>query len=131
MEEGLFRRIVDEFAEIKTTQRVGHVIFCYMGSFSSTPAFSEDRVRSEIRPVLVIQTNAYLLTPEDGSPHGNRVPRRNLRQLPRHHPAVYRNVMGLDIGPVLRNVDYLLADIRNILSRFARFRMSGPWGGPA
>ena len=109
--EGLFRRIVDEFAEIKRRHNVrGHVVFCYMGELFVDPDIFwkiEYVLKSGLE--LVIQTNAYLLTPEKTdrlietgyqgeiyvSCHGIT-------------PEVYRNVMGLDIDPVLRNIDYLL-----------------------
>lgn len=111
MEEGLFRRIVDEFAEIKRLHNVrGHVIFCYMGELFVDPdIFWKIGYVLKSGLMLVIQTNAYLLTPEKT----DRLIETGFRgeiYVSCHGitPAVYRNVMGLDIGPVLRNVDYLL-----------------------
>jgi len=111
MEESLFRKIIDEFAGIRREHGVrGHVIFCYMGELFVDPEIFwkiEYVLKSGLD--LVIQTNAYLLTPEKTdrlvetgfggeiyvSCHGIT-------------PEVYRNVMGLEIAPVLRNVEYLL-----------------------
>jgi len=111
MEEGLFRRIVDEFAEIKRRHDVrGNVIFCYMGELFVDPGIFwkiEYVLKSGL--VLAIQTNAYLLTPEKT----DRLIETGYRGdicISCHGitPEVYWNVMGLDIGPVLRNIDYLL-----------------------
>jgi len=111
MEEGLFRRIVDEFAGIKRQHNVrGHVIFCYMGELFVDPGIFwkiEYVLKSGLE--LVIQTNAYLLTPEKT----DRLIETGFRgeiYVSCHGitPEVYRNVMGLHIEPVLRNVDYLL-----------------------
>ena len=112
MDESLFRRIIDEFAEIKREFGVrGHVIFCYMGELFVDPdIFWKIEYVLKSGLVLVIQTNAYLLTPEKT----DRLTETGFRgeiYVSCHGitPDVYRNVMGLEIAPVLRNVDYLLS----------------------
>jgi radical SAM protein with 4Fe4S-binding SPASM domain len=111
MDEHLFRKIVDEFAQIKMVHDVrGHVIFCYMGEPFVDPNVIE-KISYVVRAglILVLQTNAYLLSPEKT----DRLIETGFRgeiYVSCHGitPKVYRNVMGMDIGPVLRNVEYLV-----------------------
>jgi len=111
MDEPLFRKIVDEFARIKLVHDVrGHVIFCYMGEPFVDPNVIE-KISYVVRAglVLVLQTNAYLLTPEKI----DRLIETGFRgeiYVSCHGitPKVYRKVMGMDIDPVLRNVEYLV-----------------------
>ncbi len=111
MEESLFTKIIDEFSAIAKNHAIrGHVIFCNMGDL-----FIDPNVFKKISCVLnagldfIIQTNAFLLTPERTdkliatgfkgpiyiSCHGIT-------------PEVYRHVMGLDFDITIKNIEYLI-----------------------
>lgn len=111
MDQGLFKKIIDEFAEIARLYPIrAHVIFCNMGELFIDPDIFEKIsyvLRSGLK--LVIQTNASLLTPGRTdkliatgfkgkiyiSCHGIT-------------PSVYKEVMGLDLHKTLGNIDYLI-----------------------
>lgn len=111
MEESLFTKIIDEFSMIAKKHAIrGHVIFCNMGDL-----FIDPNVFKKISHVInagldfIIQTNAFLLTPERTdkliatgfkgpiyiSCHGIT-------------PEVYRHVMGLDFDITIKNIEYLI-----------------------
>ena len=111
MEEWLFKKIVDEFSLISRNFPIrGHVIFCNMGElFIDHDIFNKISYVLDAGLDMVIQTNAYLLTPEKTlkllstgfkgsiyiSCHGIT-------------PEVYRGVMGIDIENTLENINFLL-----------------------
>lgn len=111
MDEALFRRLIDEFAEIKARHDVrGHVIFCNMGEMFIDPHVQEkiDYVRQRGLH-MVIQTNASLLTPQRADQlvasgyHGTIYVS--------FHGAtreVYQRIMGLDYDKTLANVKHML-----------------------
>ncbi|MEW6739997.1 MAG: radical SAM/SPASM domain-containing protein [Nitrospirota bacterium] len=111
MEEGLFKKIIDEFSSIVKKYPIrGHVLFCNMGEL-----FIDPNVFEKISYVLnsglklVIQTNAFLLTPE----RTDRLISTGFQgpiYISCHGitPKVYRQVMGLDINKTLKNIDYLI-----------------------
>jgi radical SAM protein with 4Fe4S-binding SPASM domain len=110
MDEALFRRIVDEFADIAGAYPIrGHVIFCNMGELFMDPRIFEKIsfvVKAGLQ--LVVQTNAYLLTPE--RVNGLLATGFHGRIYISCHgitPEVYRRVMGLDITRTLSNIAYL------------------------
>lgn len=111
MDENLFRRIIDEFAEIKANHDIrGHVIFCNMGEL-----FMDPDVFWKIEYVLksgldmIIQTNAALLTPQKtdqliaiGFQGPIYVSFHGITK------EVYEGIMGLPYDKTLANVHYLM-----------------------
>jgi radical SAM protein with 4Fe4S-binding SPASM domain len=111
MDEWLFHKIIDDFALIVKEHKVrGHILFCNMGEpLVDSNVISKIDYASKAGLQCVLQTNAFLLTREKTdqllatgfngpiyiSCHGIT-------------PAVYKNVMGLDIEQTLKNIDYLI-----------------------
>ncbi len=108
MDEALFRRIIDEFAELNRQHEDvrGHVIFCNMGEM-----FMDKNVQQKINYVMesglemIIQTNGSLLTPqraelllESGYKGPVYVSFHGITK------EVYEGIMGLDYDKSLANV---------------------------
>ena len=111
MDDELFKRIIDEFADIKARHKVrGHVIFCNMGELFIDPeVFWKIAYVEEKGLDLVIQTNASLLTPQKT---------RELLDCGFKGPIyvsfhgiskeIYERTMGLPYEKTLANLHYLL-----------------------
>ncbi len=111
MDDELFKRIIDEFADIKARHKVrGHVIFCNMGELFVDPeVFWKIAYVEEKGLDLVIQTNASLLTPQKT---------RELLDCGFKGPIyvsfhgiskeIYERTMGLPYEKTLANLHYLL-----------------------
>lgn len=112
MEESLFKKIIDDFAEIaRKNNFIGKVLFCNMGELFFYPDIALNRIKYVMHAGLEfnIQTNAAMLSPKvvdplietgfDGSIliscHGIS-------------PNVYRKIMGLKLSKTLGNIDYLI-----------------------
>lgn len=111
MDEGLFKKIVDEFSSfVKNYPIRGHIIFCNMGEpFVDTKVFDKFSYVLNAGLKLSIQTNAYLLTPDKTDrlvAMGIKAP----MYISCHGitPGVYKDIMGLDIHKTLGNIDYLI-----------------------
>ena len=125
MEDDLFRRLINEFADIKAHNPVrGHVIFCNMGEALIDPQVIEKL--SYVRKAgltMILQTNAALLTPEktdrlldsgfDGpiyiSFHGIT-------------KSVYEDIMGLPYEKTLANIHYLTHKYSQVTIRAYAFQ---------
>ncbi|EFK07847.1 radical SAM domain protein [delta proteobacterium NaphS2] len=110
MDERLFVKIIDDFRQLSKIHKFnGSVIFCNMGELF----FSKDvieRIKYVLKSGLTfsIQTNAALLTHimvdrllASGFSGSITISCHGIS------PDVYRQVMGLDIGVTLKNIDYL------------------------
>lgn len=111
MEEDLFKKIVDEFALIAKSHRIrGHILFCNMGEpFVDPNIFDKIKYVLNAGLKLIIQTNAYLLTPDRtdklvSSGFKGRI------YISCHGitPSVYTHIMGLNIDKTLNNINYLI-----------------------
>ncbi len=110
MEESLFRRLIDEFADVKARHPIrGHVIFCNMGeAFIDQELFWKlDYVRAAGLK-MVLQTNAALLSPEktdrlleSGFDGPIYISFHGITQ------SVYEKIMGLPYEKTLANIRYL------------------------
>lgn len=111
MKEPLFRKIVDDFANLSALHGfTGRVLFCNMGEIFVHPEVLE-RVRYVVSSGLEfnIQTNASLLAPAlterlVGTGFRGSV----LVSCHGISPDVYRKTMGLEISRTLANVDFIL-----------------------
>jgi len=120
MDPALFRRLIDEFAQIKKDHGVrGHVIFCNMGEM-----FMDPDVLEKIRYVrekdlrLVVQTNASLLTPAKA----DRLVAEGFDDTiyVSFHGATkrtYQRIMGLDYDKTMANIKHLLGLNLEVLIR--------------
>ncbi|MFQ5455984.1 MAG: radical SAM protein [Nitrospirota bacterium] len=111
MNDLLFKKIVGEFSAIARNYPIrAHIIFCNMGEpFIDPDIFSRISYVLNAGLNLVIQTNASLLTPE----YTDRLISSGFRgkiYISCHGitPAIYKQIMGLDITKTLNNIDYLL-----------------------
>jgi len=110
MEAELFKKIIDEFSLIARSHPIrGHVLFCNMGELFIDPDIFE-KISYVLKAglELVIQTNAFLLSPD----YTDRLISSGFKgpiYISCHGitPDVYKNVMGLDIDRTLNNIDYL------------------------
>ncbi len=110
MEAELFRKIVDEFSLIARSHTIrGHILFCNMGELFIDPDIFE-KISYVLKAglELVIQTNAFLLSP-DYTDRLISIGFKGPIYISCHGvtPGVYKNVMGLDINKTLNNIDYL------------------------
>ena len=111
MDEALFRRIIDEFAEVRKQHDIrGHVIFCNMGElFIDQEVFEKISYVQDAGLDMIIQTNAALLTPEKtdklletGFSGPIYVSFHGITK------EVYEGIMGLPYEKTLANVHYLM-----------------------
>ena len=108
MDENLFTKIIDEFAELsKANLFRGQVLFCNMGELFVRPAMAIDRMNYVIQSGLDfnIQTNAALLHPSVI----DRLKNSGFQgviviSLHGISPNVYKDSMGLDVTGTLRNI---------------------------
>ncbi len=111
MEEWLFKKIVDEFSLIVRNFPVrGHIVFCNMGEpFVDKHIFDKISYVLDAGLELVLQTNAYLLTP-DKTKRLIDTGFRGSIYVSCHGitPAVYKQIMGMDIERTLSNIEFLI-----------------------
>jgi pyruvate-formate lyase-activating enzyme len=120
MAEDLFKRLIDEFAEVKARHDIrGHVIFCNMGELFMDPeVFWKLAYVKEKGLTNVIQTNAALLTPqklkklkECGYEGDVFVSCHGVSK------EVYERIMGLPYDKAMANIIHLLENYdRNKIS---------------
>jgi len=111
MEEALFRKIIDEFGNIANEHNFkGSILFCNMGELFFYPELAYERMRYVMQAGLDfnIQTNAAMLSPDAvdrlidmGFNGGIVISFHGIT------PAVYKQIMGLDVIKTLNNIDYL------------------------
>lgn len=131
MEESLFKKIVDEFSFfVKKYPIRGHIIFCNMGEpFIDSNVFDKFAYVLNADLKLVIQTNAFLLTPD-------RIDRLvalgvNIPIYISCHgitPKVYKHIMGLDINRTLSNIEYLINNYPKGLIQIRAISYNWPFG---
>ena len=111
MDEGLFKRIIDEFAEVNRNHDInGEVIFCNMGELFIDPeVFWKLAYVQDAGLRMVVQTNAALLTPEKTDrliECGFKGPIYvSFHGITRE---VYESIMGLPYEKTLNNILYLV-----------------------
>ncbi|MCB2189680.1 MAG: SPASM domain-containing protein [Deltaproteobacteria bacterium] len=120
MEEALFHRLIDEFAELKRQQHIrGHVIFCNMGELFLDPQVLDKIAYVRDRGLeLIIQTNAALMTPdktdalvEMGYASPTYISFHGIT------PEVYRNIMGLPYEKALSHTRYAIEKLPDVKIR--------------
>ena len=131
MDEGLFKKIVDEFSFfVKNYPIRGHIIFCNMGEpFVDPKVFDKFSYVLNAGLKLAIQTNAFLLTPDRIDrlvTMGVKVP----IYISCHGitPSVYKDIMGLDINKTLSNIDYLIKNYPEGLIQIRAISYNWPIG---
>jgi hypothetical protein len=131
MEDRLFRRLIDEFAQVKADHPIrGHVVFCNMGElFLDSDVFWKIAYVQDAGLELVIQTNAALLTAEKTerlkacgfkgpiyiSFHGITKP-------------VYEELMGLPYDRTLANIHFLLNSYERAKIQIRAYAYEWPLG---
>lgn len=112
MEERLFKKIIDDFAEIARKNNFkGKVLFCNMGELFFYPDIALNRIKYVMGTGLEfnIQTNASLLSPKVVDPlietgfNGSI-----LISCHGISPDVVKKIMGLNLSKMLKNIDYLM-----------------------